>query len=376
MRVALVHDYLNEFGGAERVLLALSEIWPEAPIYTAFYKEGSPAYERFKDKDVRPSWVQKIPGFVDKLHSPFRFLAPYIWESFDFDEYDVVITSASWYITKGVITRPEALNICYCHTPPRYLYGYPTSIEWQKYWAVRQYARIVNHYMRQYDYLSAQRVDYFVTNSENTKRRIEKFYRRDAEVIYPPVEIQSTKAQKNKSSKDKDYYLVISRIVGGKGLKLAVEAANKLRVPLKVVGASAGWGKEMEKLKEAAGGTVEFLGYVDDDELARLYAGARAFLVLAEDEDFGITPVEAQMAGTPVVAYRGGGYLETVIEGKTGVFFDELKGESVAGAIEKLEKNRKKFKSNVIKRHAKKFSKERFEKEMLAFVESKVKEKK
>jgi hypothetical protein len=167
MKVALVHDYLNEFGGAERVLLALAEMYPEAPIYTAFYKMGSQAYERFSHRKIVASFAQKIPGFAGKLHSPLRFLAPLIWESFNFDEYDVVISSASWYITKGIITRPETLHICYCHTPPRYLYGFDTSINWRKYPLVRWYAGLVNPGLREYDYLAAQRVDEFVANSKN-----------------------------------------------------------------------------------------------------------------------------------------------------------------------------------------------------------------
>ena len=194
MNVALVHDYLGEFGGAERVLMALSEMFPAAPIYTAFVRPG-PAYERFKHRDLRPSWAQKIPGFATKLHSPLRFLAPLIWESFDFRDYDLVISSCSWYITKGILTRPETVHIAYIHTPPRYLYGYPTSINWQKYWPLRVYARVVNHYLREYDFVAAQRPDILIANSENTRRRIQKFYRRDATVVYPPVELPEARAK-------------------------------------------------------------------------------------------------------------------------------------------------------------------------------------
>ena len=220
MKVALVHDYLNEFGGAERVLEALCESFPEAPIYTSFYREGSITYERFKSKKIITSWAQNVPFFATKLHSPLRFLAPLIWNSFDFSKYDVVITSAGWYVTKGVgkipkqvrdDNRKKPVEICYCHTPPRWLYGYPTSVEWQKYWPVRVYAAVVGHFMRQYDFRAAQRVNYFIANSENTKKRIEKFYRRDATVIYPPVDLPAIpKVEKG------DYYFILARIVGEK----------------------------------------------------------------------------------------------------------------------------------------------------------------
>lgn len=373
MKVALVHDYLNEFGGAERVLEVLSSMWPEAPIYTAFYLPGSLAHQRFVDRDIRPSWVQKVPGFKEKLHSPLRFLAPLIWESFNLDEYDVVISSASWYITKGILTLPDTLHLCYCHTPPRYLYGYPTSIEWRKHWLVRQYAKVVNPKMREYDFLAAQRVDEFIANSVNVQNRIKKFYRRDSRVIYPPVEINSKSEDRSLKNKE-EYYLVISRLVGGKGLPLVVEAANRARVKVKIVGAAAGWSSEHQKIKEIAGGTVEFLGYVEDVELVKLYAGAKAFLALAENEDFGITPVEAMMAGTPVIAYRGGGYVETIKEGLSGIFIDELTPEAVTKAMAKLEARYSKFDAKKIRAHASQFSRDRFEREIRGFVEAKWKE--
>jgi len=362
MKVALVHDYLDEFGGAERVLLALSELYPEAPIFTAYYKEGSVAYERFKDKTLIPSFAQKIPFFAGKLHSPLRFIAPYIWESFDFDDYDVVISSASWYITKGIITRPETLHVCYCHTPPRYLYGFKTSVEWQRYWPIRWYAYLINGSLREYDFLAAQRVDVMVTNSENTRGRIRKFYRRDARVIYPPVELP----QLNEKPKRGDYYLIISRIVGGKGLELAVEAATKLNLPLKVVGQGAGWSSTGERIRKMAGDNVSFLGYVDDVKLSKLYSEAKAFLALAEDEDFGITPVEAMMAGTPVIAYAGGGYLETVKDGKSGLLVKEL---TVGGVIQGMRAfETMKWDRMAIQRWAHTFSKERFLKEVRELV--------
>src|SRR3990167_7101595 len=199
MKVALVHDYLNEYGGAERVLEVLCEIFPKAPIYTAFYIKGSPAYKRFvdtksfssnkrfKSKKIIASWAQNVPFFASYLHSPLRFLAPLIWNSFDFSQYDLVITSSSWYVTKGVVERKtqnakrKTLEICYCHTPPRYLYGYPTAKK-QRGFLVKTYALLVNHFMRVYDFEAAQRVDYFIANSREVAARIKKFYRRDSTV--------------------------------------------------------------------------------------------------------------------------------------------------------------------------------------------------
>lgn len=368
MKVALVHDYLNEFGGAERVLLALAEMFPEAPIYTAFYKKGSLAYQRFAHRKIVTSWAQKIPGFVAKLHSPMRFLAPWIWNSFQFRGYDVIISSASWYVTKGINVPKQTLHISYVHTPPRYLYGYQTSIEWQKYWLIRQYAKIVNHFLRIYDFESAQKPDLLVVNSVNVQKRVQKVYRRESLVLYPPVDLPGVEFARRG-----DYYLVISRIVGGKGLSLAVEAANHMKVPLKVVGTGAGWGKEEERLKMLAGATVQFLGYVDDSELSRLYAGAKAFLALAEDEDFGITPVEAMGAGTPVVAYRGGGYKETIIEGETGVFFDELSAGSLIAAMKKLETMD--ISEEACRQRAQTFSKQVFMKKMHTLIDKEMKKK-
>jgi len=374
MKIALVHDYLNEFGGAERVLLALSEIYPEAVIYTAFYKQGSAGYERFKDKKIVTSWVHRIPFFAGKLHSPLRFLALLIWKNWDLSDYDVVISSASWYVTKGFGVRgskkKKPMEICYCHTPPRWLYGYATSIEWQKYWPVKIYAGIVGYFMRQYDFKAAQKVDEFIANSENVKKRIAKFYRRKAKVIYPPVSLPLT-GETGPPVKKEDYYLVISRIVGGKGLDLAVKAADKFGFKLKIVGKAAGYGQELDRLKKIAKGKVEFIGEASDEKLVELYSKARAFLALAKDEDFGITPVEAMLCGTEVVAYRGGGYLETVVDGKTGVFFDRLTVESLGRAIKRLEKM--KIKKRDCIKQAKKFSKERFKRKIKEFVFQKAK---
>lgn len=366
MKVALVHDYIKEYGGAERVLEVLTEIFPDAPIYTAFYKVNSESYKHFRDKKIIASWVQYLPFFGSKLYSPLRFLTPLIWGSFNFEKYDLVISSASWYIAKGFKKKNDQLKeICYCHTPPRWLYGYNTSVNFQKYWPVKVYARIVGHFLRLYDFKSAQKVDYFIANSKEVQARIKKFYRRDATVIYPPVSLPRVQ-----NIKKGDYYFIVSRIVGAKGLDLAVEAAIKMGFKLKIAGSPAGYYSEYEKLIKKSQGKVEFLGQVSDEELVKLYSEAKAFLALSKDEDFGITPVESMLSGTPVIAFNGGGYKETVINGKTGVLFDDYSTDGLIAAVKKFENS--KFSSKDCIEQAEKFSKERFKKEIREFVNSKV----
>ncbi len=405
MKVALVHDYLNEFGGAERVLEALCEIWPKAPIFTAFYKKGSSAHKRFKGKKIITSWVQNVPFFASGLYSPLRFLAPFIWGSFsakggsssgrDFSKFDVVISSSNWYVTKGFQKgykggkRAEGargfVEICYCHTPPRYLYGYTTANS-QKHPLVKVYAAIVNHFMRVYDFEAAQKVDWFIANSREVQSRIRKFYRRDSAVIYPPVELnrlQTTdyRLQQRKSAGkavdssrltvDKSYFLTVSRLVGAKNVDVAVEVCSNLNLPLKVVGT----GREEARLKSVAGETVEFLGEVGDDRLIVLYQNCRAVIFAASQEDFGIVPVEAMAAGKPVIALAEGGVKETVIDGKTGLLVSDLAPGAFAIAINRFMDMEKegKWDSKLIRRHAQKFSKERFKREIKKFVEGKVK---
>jgi glycosyltransferase involved in cell wall biosynthesis len=220
--------------------------------------------------------------------------------------------------------------------------------------------------MRIYDYKQAQKVDYFIANSKEVAARIKKFYRRDSKVIYPPVSLPKTA-----DVKKEDYYFIVSRIVGGKGLDIAIEAALKAGFKLKIAGSPAGYYFEHDKLTKQAHGKVEFLGQVSNEELSKLYKGAKAFLALSKDEDFGITPVEAMLCGTPVVAFNGGGYKETVIDGKTGIFFDESNAESLIKAIKKLEKMS--IDPQVCKKQAEKFSKERFKHEIEDFVNSKLK---
>lgn len=371
MKIAIVDDYLKP-GGAAQVVAAIHEIFPEAWIYTLFSEvEKKPLLkEKFAQAKIVESWFAKIPGH-EKLISPLRFLVPLIWKSFDFSGYDLVISSASWAITKGFGTgmgdmgKGKPMEICYCHTPPRYLYGYETSRNWRKHWYIRAYATIVNHFLRQYDFNQAQKVTYFVANSREVQGRIKKFYRRESEVVYPPVEVPRV-PQVPRASWGEEYYLTGGRLELPKNFDLIIKACNELKVPLKIYGS----GLQEEYLKSIAGPTVEFVGSVENEERNKLMRGAKAFIAAAVDEDFGITPVEAMAAGRPVIAYRGGGYLETIVEGKTGFFFEEATVEELVRVLRVFEEGEgRKIRPEDCRKQAEKFSKERFKKEFREFVE-------
>ncbi|RJR23406.1 glycosyltransferase family 4 protein [Candidatus Microgenomates bacterium] len=359
MKIALVHDYLKENGGAERVLLALHEIWPEAPVYTIYCKNNSAAGKAFKNAKIIESWFAKLP-FSDKLISPLRFLIPLIWRGFDFKDYDLVISSASWAITKG-FAEGKTKEICYCHTPPRYLYGYETSKNWKKNFFLRVYASLINHFMRLYDFKRAQKVTLFVANSREVQKRIKKFYRRESEVINPPVDLPSFN---NKSTSKKDFFLTGGRLELPKNFDLIIKACNELGLSLKVFGK----GTSEEYLRSLAGKNIEFLGTVTDEEKFKLLSECKTFIVAAADEDFGITPVEAMAAGTPVIAYKGGGYLESVVEGKTGTFFEDINKESLKKALASFDE--KKYKKEDCRNQAEKFSKEKFKEKIKKTVEN------
>ena len=380
MKIALVHDYLREYGGAERVVEVFHEIWPDAPLYTSFvdFKALGDHAKRFQDWDIRTSWVQHNP-IVKKWHSPLRFLAPQIWNSFDLSEFDVVLSSSGWFMCRGVRTKklsalnsqPSTLHICYIHHPPRNMYGYATGSNLQKYKIVRMYAAVINFYLRHYDFKTAQAVDYFIANSKETARRVEKFYRRDSTVIYPPIEVSSIKYQvsgKNKKIMTPDtYYLAVGRLTYSKRLDVVIGACNRLKLPLKIVGV----GKEEEALKAIAGPTIEFVGGVSDQQLDEMYAGAKALIFCALDEDFGMVPVEAMGHGVPVIGLSQGGVVETVIEGKSGMLFEKPEVEDLIKTIKRFETSKKDWSADCIT-WAKKFSKERFIREIKEFVEQKM----
>ncbi len=372
MKVALVHDYVKEYGGAERVLEALHEMFPDAPVYTSVYLPNylGPHKYRFRKWDIRPSVLQKLP-FKAKLISPMRLIAPYIFKRMDFSEYDVVIVSATGAYLPNMIHKGTAKHICYCHTPPRYLYGYPTARKVSSF--MKPFVHIANHFLRINDFESAQNVDYFIANSKETASRITKFYRRDAEVIYPPIDIPATQKSKIQMTNDKRgraYYLAGGRLARAKRIDLAVKVCTELELPLKVFGkAFAGYGDELRQIAHGKS-HIEFMGEVTDEDKWKLMAGAKAFIFPAEFEDFGIVPVEAMAAGTPVIALRSGGVQESVVEGKTGLFFDKPTVESLKNAIKKFEKM--KLKPEDCRTQAMKFSKERFVKQVSHFISSKV----
>lgn len=360
MKVALVHDYLREYGGAERVLEDLHEIFPDAPVYTAFYypKGLGTANERINKWDIHTSWIQKLP-FANKWISPLRIFAPMIFENFDLSGYDVIISSSAVYFAKAVLTKPGQLHIAYIHTPPRFLYGYTTSWNYKKHWWTRLGGELLNHFLRIYDFETSQRPDILIANSKNVASRIKKFYRRDSVIIHPPVDTNSFQTPSTSHEpRAKNYFLSLNRLVRGKGTEIAVQACAALNLPLKVAGA----GPELRNLKKLAGPSVEFVGPVSDEERIKLFQNATALIVASEDEDFGITPVEAMAAGTPVIALRAGGYLETVIEGKTGQFFDTPTPQSLTKVLETFDPS--KYKDSDLHSQAEKFSKDHFRKKI------------
>lgn len=366
MKIALVHDYLVEYGGAERVLRALSDMYPKAPIYTAFVKRNSLAGKMFRDRRVIESkWGWLIKRF--RLYSPLRFLIPSIWRGMDLSKYDIVITSCSGYVARGFKVAPKTKIIAYCHTPPRFLYGYRTSMDWRKYWWARAYAIIVNTPLRVYDYNSAQEVNTWLVNSENIAKRVWKFYRQKSQVIYPPIEVEKF-IEGSKKYKKKEYFLIVSRLVGAKGLEEAVEAAVSLEIPLKIAGTGSGYVNVREKIEKMARDQVEFLGRVSDEELIKLYAEARGFMALARDEDFGMTVIEAMASGTAVLAYDGGGFRETVIDGKTGILIKDTDVKSLKAGMARF--NKHKWDKKALQKWSRKFSRKRFEQEMRKVVKS------
>ncbi len=349
--IALVHDWITNVAGAERVLWEISSLFPDAPIYTAVFDKNRA--KKFSTKDIKTSILQNIPFSKTKRELLIPF-TPFAFEQFDLSKYDIVVSSTTM-AAKGVITKPNVKHVCYCHTPPRYLWepDLDPRANAGKFSFLR---KITAHKMRIWDRLAADRVDLFVANSNYTAKRIKKYYGRDAKVVYPAVDTQRFEVAN--PNEVKDYFLYVSRLVNYKRCDLIIEAFNKLKLPLKIIGN----GPEKNRLKDMAKNNIEFLGFLSDEEVATYYKEAKAF-VFAAEEDFGIVPVEAMAAGRPVIAYGAGGVLETIVENKTGLFFKEQTAESLIEAVKNFNVND--FDPHYIKSHAEKFSVETFRKRFL-----------
>jgi len=367
MKVAIVHDQLREFGGAERVLMSIKSLFPDAPVYTTTFDLNSLGEhkEQIKKWDVRLTWFGKIP-LLNMSYSPFRFLTPLIWESLNLKEYDLVISSTGSWMCKGVVTEKPTIHISYIHHPPRYLYGYQTAIEWQKYWPIKLYGTIVNHFLRMWDLTASKRPDFLIANSIETQKRIEKFYRRDSTVIYPPVSIPKT-FDITHYTLHKPYFITVSRLARAKHVDLLIEAANEEKCELHIVGI----GRDETYLKSLAGPTVRFLGNISDKKLAEELRGAKGFLFASVDEEFGIAPVEAMGYGVPVIAFASGGLKETVKEGINGYLYNELTILSLTQTIRKLQELSAETYSQMrlnARKEAEKYSEENFKKRFMEFL--------
>lgn len=356
MKVAIVYDRVNKWGGAERVLLALNELFPDAPLYTAVYHPEKASWAK-KFPKVIPTFLNKVPYFQDK-HELLGTFTPIAFETLDLTGFDLVISVTS-EAAKGVITKPPTRHICYCLTPTRYLWsGHDIYFRNP---ILRIASRPAVYYLRYWDKLAAQRPDIMVGISSAVKKRIKKYYNRDSIILYPPTEIKKFRLKKEEKVKKEDFFLLVSRLVPYKRPDLAIEAFNELGLRLVIVGS----GGQEGKLKTMAKKNIKFVGELTDEPLAEYYKKCVA-LILPQEEDFGLVSVEAQAAGTPVIAFKAGGALDTIIDGKTGIFFEKQNKDSLIGAVKRFEKMS--FKRKDLLKNAEKFSKERFKKEFAKLV--------
>lgn len=363
MKVAIVHDWLTNLGGAERVVMSLKQAYPEADIFTSVYNPDK--LPEFKNFNIKTSFLQNWPLAKTK-HQLFPTLRRLAFESFDFSGYDVVISSSSAE-AKGVITPTETLHLSYIHTPTRYYWsGYKNYLKNPGYGFLNPLIRLVMprqvKKMRHWDYAASQRPDLLVANSKTVQRRIAKYYNRGSTVVYPPVDLSRFNLKK---STDEGFFLAVSRLIPYKRVDLAVEACSRLNKKLVVVGT----GSELPNLKRGAGPSIDFVGALEDRAVAKLYQSCQAFIFCAE-EDFGITPLEAMACGKPVIAYGKGGALETVLDGQTGLFFESQTADSLAAALEQFEAS--KFKPKKIVEQAAKFSEDRFASEIKKNIEGEI----
>jgi len=358
-KIAIIHDWLVTNAGAEKVLKAILEIFPQADVFSLVdLLNDKDRKEILNGKFAKTSFIQKLP-FARKHFRNYLPLFPKAIESFDLNEYDLIISS-SWAFAKGVKKNKNQLHICYCHTPIRYAWDlydeYTSNLKQPKKFLVQKTLQ----YIRKWDIDTAQRVDFFIANSSFVKERIERIYERDAKVIYPPVNIEKFTLCTQKE----DFYLTASRLVPYKKSSLIVKAFNEMPDKKLVV---IGNGEDLAYIRTIAKKNVTVLGYQEDEVLVDYMQRAKAF-VFAAIEDFGITPVEAQACGTPVICLGKGGTAESVIDGVTGVHFYKQTVEAINDAVEKFEKIYKNFNLELIRKHSYKFSKSRFEEEFKTYI--------
>ncbi len=357
-KIAIVYDWIDKWGGVERVLLTLHEIFPEAIFYTSYFDKDSAPWA--KDLNIKTSFLQKFPDYIKKSRVLSFLLYPFVFESFDFSEYDLVISVTSSF-AKSIITKPRTQHICYLLTPTRYFWSHKKN-----YLSNKLISYLVSGYIDQikkWDRVAAQRPDKIISISETVKNRCLKYYKRNSEVVYPGFDVSYWKNIKDstfaKASVDRQkYFLIVSRLEPYKKVDLVIRVFNKSSRPLIIVGE----GSEEKKLKQIAGNNITFLSKLSDVELGNLYSNALA-LIMPQEEDFGLVSIEAQFFGCPIIAYKKGGAVESVIDGKTGIFFNHQIESSLAGAIERFDRIQYNLRKSVLKlglKNIEKFSREKF----------------
>jgi glycosyltransferase involved in cell wall biosynthesis len=354
MKLALVHDWLNQRGGAEDVLEVLNGLYPQSPIYSSLYAPDIMP-ESYQQWDIRTLWLDKMPG-IHRHHQPYLPLYPLAWGGLNLRDYDVILSNKSGFC-HGL--QHESLHICYCLAPTRYVWQLDAYIAREGIGGLTEKAlRPLVQALKRWDYAAAQRVTHFIAISTEIQQRIKTYYDRDSDIIFPPVD--TTRFQP--MGTPQDYFLVVSRLIPYKRIDLAVQAATRLNLPLKI----GGTGRDMERLKAMAGPTVEFLGYVPDEDLPALMAGCKAF-IFPGLEDFGITPVQAQAAGRPVIAFAGGGAFDTVIPGQTGEHFHTQTVDALAEVMASFDPDR--YPVETLRQHALRFDTQVFNQQISSFVE-------
>ncbi len=357
-KVALVHDHLVQYGGAQKTLEAISKIFPDAPIYTGLYKPDNLSSYLNSRKIFHPKNF-----FLENATKYFSPFMPLVFEGFDLGNYDLIISDSSCW-AKGVLTKPSQLHISYIHTPPRFLYKYSVESTKRNSWYFKPFVSVIDMFLRAWDFAAAQRPDYLIANSKEVQSRIKKFYSRDSVVINPPVELEKNPVLGKAG--DGNYYLALGRLVAYKNFLPLIKAFNINGLPLVIVGT----GPEEEKLKSSAKTNIKFEGKVSDGRKKELIKNCLGLINPVENEDFGIVPVEAMNFGKPVLVHRSGGHLETVTENKNGMFFDDLSSEKLSEKILEFEKKIRSrlFEPEGISRGVENLSEERFTKEFTTFV--------